>query len=44
MSKEITDWIKHERYPTLFEGINTALQEAVAKYEKKNGPIKAVNK
>ena len=27
MSKEITDWIKYELYPTLFESIDTALPE-----------------
>jgi len=27
MSKEITDWIKNELYPTLFESIDTALPE-----------------
>jgi len=27
MSKEITDWIKYELYPTLFESIDTALLE-----------------
>jgi len=27
MSKEITDWIKYELYPTLFENIDTALPE-----------------
>ena len=27
MSKEITDWIKYELYPTLFERIDTALPE-----------------
>jgi DNA primase catalytic core len=27
MSKEITDWIKHELYPTLFESIDIALPE-----------------
>ncbi len=27
MSKEITDWIKYELYPTLFEHIDTALPE-----------------
>jgi hypothetical protein len=27
MSKEITDWIKYELYPTLFQSIDTALPE-----------------
>ncbi len=27
MSKEITDWVKYELYPTLFESIDTALPE-----------------
>ena len=27
MSKEITDWLKYELYPTLFESIDTALPE-----------------
>lgn len=27
MSKEITDWIKYELYPTIFESIDTALPE-----------------
>lgn len=44
MIKEITDWIKYKLYPTLFESINTALQEAVSKYEKKNGEFKPTPK
>lgn len=40
----ITDWIKYELYPSLFEVIDTALQEAVTKYEKKNGAVKPIPK
>lgn len=32
MSKEITDWIKNELYPTLFHSIDTALPEHDFKY------------
>ena len=36
MSKEITDWIKYELYPTLFERIDTALPEFSFKKRGKN--------
>lgn len=36
MSKEITDWIKYELYPTLFESIDTALPEFSFKRRGKN--------
>ena len=36
MSKEITDWIKYELYPTLFHSIDTALPEFSFKRKGKN--------